>query len=117
MLFWQKEGLWAEIVSFGSFGISAEMKFFEMGFRLLAEGQKFTFGRPLITLIQYLILIYRYIQVIFGSYLLVLLFRRTLGEGGRHGSEGGVLEAREEQLARVEYLVVVIRRPGLQTDS
>ena len=51
-----------------------------------------------------------WIHIIFKSYLLVLLCR-TLGEGGRHRSEGGILEAREEQLARVEYLVVVLRRP------
>ena len=43
-------------------------------------------------------------------YLLILLCG-TLGEGRRHGPEGGVLEAREEQLARVEDLVVILRRP------
>ena len=51
--------------------------------------------------------------MIFESYLLFLILRRTLGEGGRHRSEGGILEAREKQLARVEYLVVVLRRPEL----
>ena len=40
MLIWQEEGLWAEIVSFGSFGISAEMKFFEMGFSAFGRRTK-----------------------------------------------------------------------------
>ena len=41
------------------------------------------------------------------TYLLILCWR-ALGKGGRHGPGGRVLEAREEQLALVEDLVVIL---------
>ena len=41
------------------------------------------------------------------TYLLILYWR-ALGEGGGHGPGGRVFEAREEQVALVEDLVVIL---------